>query len=830
VIPKAHPDRGVPPAGSGRWDRLEPGEPPIIPEYRLRLEVDFARLRWNGTVSFDLPDGTRGIALDCDGLEVASVRSGDRPVEFSVDADARKLVLPALTAGPVTVEFSGTASEIALVGLYRSRQGDGYILTSQCEPNGAQRIFPCLDRPDRKSRIALTVSTATHLAVISNSSEEAVREVGGHREWTFAATPLMSPYLFYLGVGTFDCLEDATGRVRLRVYTPPGKGASGQFALESVRRILAAYEEYYGIPYPLPKLDLIAVAESAFGGMENWGAIAFRDTRLLVDDQSSSYDRREVFTTISHEVAHQWFGNLVTMTAWTDIWLSESLASFLETKISEALDPALDSRPDFFLRREGTGAALAGDSLEATHPVRAPVVRPEEISQIFDEISYGKGASLLAMLESYLGDERFRRGLTDYLRQFGYANATTADLWTALSRAADEPVGPLIDPWLDRPGLPSISAHLTDGGLELTQGRFSYHGSPESDPWPIPMEIDVNDRRERILFDARSHSVSVPPGATVHLNVGAVGFYRVQYDRTLRDRLLRALPDRPATDRWTFLEDLGAYLAAGKVDWGTYAGAVRTLGVTSDRLVVELLNGTLGALALFYPDSVPVVDLARWFYGVQFARLGPRRKPGETTSDGVLRERVSSGRVRVDLSFARELSELFVEWGRVEPDLRPAVAIARARTEGAEGYRELRRALEHDQPESDQLVLEQALAWSSVPELVLETLDRASSGAVNRGDVNIVIRNATANPAGRAVLWPWLQSHLPQLEELFRGAGLLSPTLESAIPTLGLGRGDEVREFFRTHSYPEGARGIGKGLERLSILERMAPMFAALRS
>ncbi|MGA8302507.1 MAG: M1 family metallopeptidase [Thermoplasmata archaeon] len=796
----------------------------------MRLEIDFARLRWKGTVSFDLPEDTRSITLDSDKLRIASVRSSDRPVEFSVDAGARKLVVPALTAGPVTVEFSGTASEIALVGLYRSRQGEGYILTSQCEPNGAQRIFPCLDRPDRKSRVELTVSTAAHLAVIANSAEESVREVGGQREWKFAPTPLMSPYLFYLGVGTFDCLEDATGRVRLRVYTPPGKGASGQFALESVRRILAAYEEYYGIPYPLPKLDLIAVAESAFGGMENWGAIAFRDTRLLLDDRSSSYDRRETFTTISHEVAHQWFGNLVTMTAWTDIWLSESLASFLETKISEAVDPDLDSRVDFFLRTEGTGAALEGDSLDATHPVRAPVAHPEEISQIFDEISYGKGASLLAMLESYIGEERFRRGLTDYLRQFGFGNATTADLWTALSRAADEPVGPLIDPWLDRPGLPSISARLTERGLELTQRRFSYHGTPESDPWPIPMEIDVNGRRERIRFDARSDSISVPPGATVHLNAGGVGFYRVLYDRTLRERLLRALPNRPATDRWTFLEDLGAYFASGEVDWGTYADAVRTLGETSDRLVVELLSGTLGALALFYPDAGPVVDLARWFYGVHSTRLGTRRRPGESSSVGVLRERISSGRVRVDPGFARELSELFVGWERVEPDLRPAVAIARARSEGTAGYRELRRALELDQPESDQLVLEQALAWSSAPELVLETLDRASSGAVNRGVVNVVIRNAAANPAGRAVLWPWLQSHLPQLDELFRGAGLLSPTLESAIPILGLGRGDEVPEFFRTHSFPEGDRGIGKGLERLSILERLAPMFATLRS
>lgn len=808
---------------------MDLGEPPVIPEYRLRLDVNFTAETWAGTVTFEPPAGTAAIALDSHGLTIASVRAGSRALPFRLEPAAQQLLLPALLPGPVTIEFSGTVAETVLIGLYRSRQGEGYVLTTQGEPNGTHRIFPCLDRPDRKSRIALTVRTDPDLDVITNTLEESVRDVEGMREWTFAPTPLMSAYLFYLGVGHFDRLEDTSGRVMFRVFTPPGQRTSGQFALESVRRILAAYEQYYGIPYPLPKLDLVAVAESSFGAMENWGAITFRDTRLLVDERSSSFARRDVFETIAHEVAHQWFGNLVTMTAWTDIWLNESLASFLETKISERIDPALDSRSDFFLRVAGTGAALEGDSLDATHPVRAAVVRPEELSEIFDEISYGKGATLIAMIESYLGEERFRRGITEYLHRFQYANATTTDLWDALSRVAGEPVGPIIDPWLDRPGLPSISARSTGSGMELSQRRFSYHRHVDTEPWPIPMVIDVDGRREQLRFDHRTQSVRVPPGATVHVNPGAVGFYRVHYDRILLERLLRALPDRPPADRWTFLEDLGAYLASGEVDWATYAGAVRELGLTSDRLVVELLNGTLGALAIFHPGSGPVQDLARWFYRAQFARLGPARKPGENPSDGVLRERVSFGRVRLDLAFARELSESFPEWERVEPDLRPAVAVARARTEGAVGYRELRRALEQERSESGQLLLERALAWSSDPARVLETLDRARSGAVNRGIIHIVIHNAAANPAGRSVLWPWLTEHLPRLEDLFRGGGLLAVALEAAIPVLGLERGDEVREYFRTHPYPEATRGVAKGLERLSILERQAPMFAALR-
>ncbi|MGI0155704.1 MAG: M1 family metallopeptidase, partial [Thermoplasmata archaeon] len=585
----------------------------------------------------------------------------------------------------------------------------------------------------------------------------------------------------------------------------------------------------YEIPYPLPKLDLVCVAESSFGAMENWGAIAFRDTRLLVGPTSSSFTRRDVFETISHEVAHQWFGNLVTMRAWTDIWLNESLASFLETKISGRVDPALDSRSDFFRRVAGTGAALAGDSLDATHPVRALAARPEELSQIFDEISYGKGASLIAMLESFLGEERFRQGIAEYLRRYRYANATTVDLWDALGRSTGVEVGSLIDPWLDRPGLPSISARTTASGIELSQRRFSYHGDIDSEPWPIPMVIDVDGQPERLRFDTRSRRVSAPSGATVHLNPGAVGFYRVLYDPPLRERLLAALPGRPPADRWTFLEDLGAYLASGAVDWATYAGAVRALGRTSDRLVVELLNGALGALATYFPRSGAVQGLARWFYGVQLSRLGPTGRPGEDPADGVVRERITFGRVRIDPGFARDLSERFPDWHRVEPDLRPAVALARARTEGAVGYRELHRVLEQERVESEQLLFEQALAWSNEPALVLETLDRAAGGAVNRGIVHLVLQNAAANPVGRPVVWPWLTAHVGELAELFRGAGLLSVGLEGVIPTVGRGRAAEVREFFRTHPYPEAARGVAKGLERLEILERQAPTLDALR-
>jgi tricorn protease interacting factor F2/3 len=555
--------------------------------------------------------------------------------------------------------------------------------------------------------------------------------------------------------------------------------------------------------------------------MENWGAISFQANRLLVDPSSSSFGARDTFETIGHEIAHQWFGNLVTMTWWTDVWLNESFASLLETKISEKLDPLLDARADFFLRVAGMAAAIDGDSLRSTHPVRTVVERPEEIGQIFDEISYGKGSSILAMLDAYLGEDRFRAGVTDYLDRFRYGNARTEDLWDSLGRVSGEPVRAIAGPWIDRPGLPVVSARLCDGGLELTQRRFTYFGIEDAQPWPIPMMVDVDGRTERVMLQERSRTVPVPSGATVHLNPGAVGFYRTLYDLALYDRLLERLPTRPAPDRWIVLEDLAAFLVSGDVGWSTYERFAKALGESPDRLVVESLTGTLVPLSLAFPKHPDLSSRARSFLTGQYARLGPVRRDGEPASDRILRERVAFARARVDLEFARELSARFGEWESLDPDLRLATAVGHARAGGAEGYRALRTALDRTPSEADRIRLVRGLGWAADPGQLRETLEFAVAGGVNRSYLTGLILQSSMNPAGRPEVWSWLTQRVETLAEVFRGSGYLPIVLESTTPYLGLGREAEVRSFFDGHSQPEGTRGIAKGLERLEVLERL---------
>jgi tricorn protease interacting factor F2/3 len=806
-------------------------EPPSIPEYRLRLDVDFDRASWTGLLEVPAIHPEGPFDLDCEGLTVTAAKRGSRPVPFELDLAHRRLHFPDTGEGPepLRVEFSGAVQPKGLLGLYRCRHGDGTVLTTQCEPVGARRIFPCLDRPDRKSRVQLTVRTGREFEVISNMATPTPRDVGGLREWTFEATPPMASYLFYLAIGHFDRAEDRVGDITFRVLGPPGCAPDALYALDAATRIVPACAEYYSVPYPLTKLDLVAVSEHAFGAMENWGAISFREVRLLIGPDATSFQRRDVFETVAHEIAHQWFGDLVTMASWDDVWLNESFAAFLETRLSEQLEPTLDARTDSFLRVAGTMAAFEGDSLPSTHPVRAHVERPEEISQVFDEITYGKGAGVLGMTEAYLGAERFRAGVADYLHRFRFGNARTEDLWDSLGRISGEPVAEILGPWIDRPGHPVIRVRTGERELSLRQERFSFLGSSPEAPWRIPMRVEIDGTTSPLIFDTVERTVPTAPGATVLLNPDAVGFYRVRYDAPMYDRLFASLPSRSAEDRWAVVEDLGAFLLAGEIDWPLYERALSVLGRTNDRLVVSSFASTLLSLALLFPDVGMVQSAARTFFAERLEAVGVRAVPGEHPNHGVLRERMSFGRARVDLAFARDLSELFPEWTHLDPNLRLATAVARGRVEGSAGWAELSRALERRPSESESTQLEYGLAWTGDPDRVRATLHLVDTGGVVRSHLGAVLNQVAANPVGRPLLWAWLQDRLPMLAEQFRGSGALAILLDSTVPLLGLGRSEELRGYFRDHPLPEGSRGLTKGLERLEVYERLGVRLRALR-
>jgi tricorn protease interacting factor F2/3 len=796
----------------------------VIPEYRLRLDVDFDGGTWKGSVDFEVSGAGDPLELDAEDLEISSVARNGTIVPVQLDPARHRLSIPLEPPGESTVrvEFSGHVDPQRMVGLYRCGEANARVLTTQCALVSARRVFPCIDRPDTKARIRLSVRAPSELDVVSNGLPERVTVEGNQREWDFAATPPMATYLFYLGLGTFDRVEDRTGRVPVGVLAPRGRGASGRFAAAVGSRILQAYEEYYAIPYPMAKLDLVAVAEQAYGAMENWGAICFRDLRLLIDESSSSSARPDVTETVCHEIAHQWFGNLVTMSWWDELWLNESFATFLEATITERIAPECESLTDFLIRPYGMRGALEADSLSATHPVRARVSTPEEIEQTTDEITYGKGSSVLRMISAYLGEPTFRAGVTDYLNRFRFRNARTEDLWESLGRSSSSDVAAVVGPWIDRPGVPVIRAELDGSNLHLIQRRFGFREPLAEPPWPIPLTFDIDGRTERILFDSRERTIPIPSDATVHLNPGGIGYYRVHYSRELFDRLCASLPRRPAPDRWIVLNDLAAFVVAGITEWAAYERAVRAFGGVTDRLIVEELTDSLTPLARVVPGDSAPARLTRSYLADASGLIGVDRGRSDPEPLRVTREHVLLARAQLDDGFAAALSGRFGDWAHLDPDLRRAVAVAYARTGGESAHREIRRALERATTEGETLRLERALAWSGEPALVASTLDLVTSGKVNRGHIFLVVGDAAENPVGRPLVEPWLESHLPDLARTFRGSGVLSHLLERTLPYAGLGRSDATRAFLRDHPMPDATRGIAKGLERLDLFERLA--------
>jgi tricorn protease interacting factor F2/3 len=806
---------------------------PTVREYDVDLHLEFATGRFRGTVRITLGERVRQCRLNSLDLEVRAV---DPAVRIAVQAKEEEIVvdLPA-ESDAFSLAFSGAVAERALLGLYWSRFGTSRIVACQAAATGTRRIFPCIDRPDRRAVVRMTLTVEDGEEAIFNTPVVTERVAHGLRTFEFAPTPSMATYLVFLAVGRFDWLPVEGRRERVRVAAPLGRGAAGEFALTHAAEILPALEAYYGIPYPLPKLDLVAVPEFAYGAMENWGAISFRDMRLLVEATTNARQKRETLTTIAHEIAHQWFGNLVTMRWWTDIWLNESFATFMEEKILERLYPTLGISDDFLL--DWGSFARLGDSLETTHPIHVPVHHPDEINEIFDEISYGKGASVLRMVEAQLGEEPFRAGVIAYLTKYAYGNAASEDLWSALETSSGMPVTGILSAWVHRPGIPVLHARADGDHLRVHQSRFRLNGRHGEETWPLPLGVYRDGVVERKVFEGPDTVVARHGAKRVHLNPGGLGFYRVRYDAPLLASLLDGFPTLPPIDRWAILTDLYAFVLSGDISLAEYFQFVAACQDSTDYLVVHELANQLASVrpTRIAPIGALLHDTKEFrrdgigFFRAQLDRLGLAAVDGEPDTDGILRERVCLGLLAYDDVLARRLAGHFDEYERLDPNLREPVAYAFGRVHGAQGQAALFERIGRAGSEGDLLKLERGLAGATEPALLRTALAAIGTPRISRAHGRELAYQVALNPHGRDVAWEWLTTRLLDQAASLRGTGLISDMLEHAIPFAALGRGEAVaRAAFEAQPIPEGERGIRKGLEWLRVFEalraRVAPV------
>src|SRR5437870_1442581 len=513
--------------GSNSFTRLRMGETDLqIESYDLFLDVDFRNLRFDGKVKIKLESET-DVKLNSVELEILEVDTNGRPVKHNLEGEDLT-VKTGKFAGELGIKYRGSISD-KLVGLYKAAYDGGYLASTQFEAVSARRLLPCLDHPAYKADFKLTVRTDSDTSVISNMPPASVKVEGPKKTVEFPKTPRMSTYLLYLGIGKFEEVKDRFNGVDYIVATVPGKSSGAKYPLDVARDSVKFFESYFGSKYNLPKLHLIAVPEFAAGAMENWGAITFREIVLLVDKDSSIRIKKQVAEVIAHEISHQWFGDLVTMKWWDDLWLNESFATFMAYKATDSMFPQWTVWQDFV--RGETAGALERDSLVNTHPIEVKVNSPTEIEEIFDDISYGKGASIIRMLEAYAGEDHFMSSVRSYLEKYKFSNAAGEDLWNQIEQASKTRVKSIMNEWIRKPGYPIVSAKLDGKKLKIRQERFLLNGSSEQSTWPIPITLKINGKEQKLLMEGSEESIPVPDGVdSLKLNLEQTGFYRVHYD------------------------------------------------------------------------------------------------------------------------------------------------------------------------------------------------------------------------------------------------------------------------------------------------------------
>ncbi len=782
-------------------------KPPTVrvKTYDLFLDLDFNGLTFKGRALIEI-ESERDVNLSSLGLNILKVTSNGKPFRFE-QKDEDLVIGTGPFSGTLEVEYEGSIPDV-LVGIYRAPYGNTHIITTQFEAAHARRMFPCVDHPAHKAEFKITVRVGRDFDVISNMPVEGVSLDGG-KVVSFKKTPRMSTYLLYLGAGKFEEIRQRFGDIDVIVATMPGNARKGEFALEVASRSIQFYESFFGMSYVLPKLHLIAIPEFSAGAMENWGAITFRELAILVDENTSVRVKKIVAEVVAHEVAHQWFGNLVTMMWWDDIWLNESFATFMSYKAFDALYPQWLPWHDF-LRRE-TSEAFDRDCLKNTHPIEAAISSPSEIEQRFDAVSYGKGASILRMIEAYLGADDFRRGVNDYLTIYKFSNATGEDLWSSLEKSSGKTIKAVMGKWTTKPGYPLVTVSMSGNRLILRQERFLLSGESERDVWPIPITMKLNDETKKLLFDREQAEIEARNLKSLKLNLDQTGFYRVDYGG-LYDYVWKA--ELSPLERWGIVSDSLAFLMAGKMPLGEYLSLVKRCYNEGDYLPALEVSGQLALLNSIIPNRVS--DVSREFHRSQLEVLKGRTDENSSMLRGIVARRLAM----IDDEYARELGHSFYDYEKVQPDMRDAVATAYARAYADfEGILSKYRSSSSDE---ERLKLLNSMMSFNQESLVALSLGLALSGEVKRQDVWTIVLAGTNNRVATEVTWIWIKTNLQMLRKLYEGTGTLSWVFLSVIPILGVGRVEQVEKFFADNRILEADKGIEAGLEKLKIYERLA--------
>jgi aminopeptidase N len=694
-----------------------PGKLPkhILPEdYAIRITPDVKKLTFSGstTIRLNVRQPSRTIVLNAADLAITSATVNGKKLPKSaikLDPQEETLTLTTpneLSAGKHTLalQFTGRINQQGQ-GLYYADYTEQNTTTrkrmlgTQFQATDARRMFPCWDEPAFRSRFQLTAVVPEHWTAVSNMPVEHEKKSARKKEVQFATTPSMPSYLNVLCAGELDHIARESAGVLHRTVATRGKAELGRYALDSAEQVTAYFNDYFGTPYPLPKLDQIAVPGGFGGAMENWGAITYYESRLLFDPERSSLETKQgIYEVIAHEIAHQWFGNLVTMAWWDNLWLNEGFATWMAAKTTAQFNPEWEvwlrhETPRNPTRRSGIAreVAMEGDARSTTDPVQRTINTEAEANTAFDAITYRKGMSLVRMLESFLGEEVFRDGIRTYIQRHKYSNTTTADLWKALSEASGKPVGEIAAAWTEQPGFPLVVVRRSDdGSVTIQQERFTvnFPYAPALQ-WKIPLTYQVAGAEpiSLLLEDEPVQLRDVPAGRALKVNVNGTGYYRVHYDDDLSwPLLIERLPQLSVADRVNLLSDTWALVQANRVPLQRYLELVEQLPTATELAEREQVIHAyrfVDRLLTNEPVREPFRARARNALQPTFTALGWEPRPNESPQHARLRASVIGALAEFGeeevITGCRERFEKFLqEPDSLAPDLRAPMTLARS--------------------------------------------------------------------------------------------------------------------------------------------------------
>jgi puromycin-sensitive aminopeptidase len=811
----------------------------VVPSrYVLTLVPDLATASFTGseTVDVDVLEPVREVVLNAielviDTVEMVSVASGERlAATVSYDAASERATFrfaEELAPGPwqLNASFSGILND-DLHGFYRStyKDDDGneqVIATTQFEATDARRAFPCWDEPDLKATFVVSLVVAEGLVAVSNGSEKSSEPTGdGKVAHHFTETMKMATYLVAFIVGDFEISGpvDAAG-VPLRVLHTPGKAHLADFALEVGAFALDYLATYYDIPYPGDKLDMIAVPDFAWGAMENLGAVTYRETTLLVEQSRATQDEMaRVADVISHELAHMWFGDLVTMKWWNGIWLNEAFATFMELKCVDAFRPDWKRWLSFAHFR---AQSMDVDGLTSTRPVEFEVVSPAEANEMFDTLTYGKGSSVLRMLEQYLGEETFRHGISRYLKEHAYGNTETDDLWAALEAESGEPVGEIMSGWIYQGGYPQLTVTPTEGGFHVEQRQFRFLGGGDAG-WQVPALYRSGSEESRVVV---SDEVFVAAeGKEFLLNSGGDGFYRVNYPAEMLDGLAADLSELAPAERYTLIADTWANVLAGETPAEDFMGLVGALDGESEPDVWGVAIGGLAELGrVISSDDRPGLQrLVRDLVGEQASEMGWVPSDGENDLQRQLRGLLlrTLGNLGDDTATQATARDVF-DQSIADPDSVDAdVAVAATTIVAANGavaefdrFMELRSEAKSPQ---DEVRFLRAAAAVPEKETAVRLVEMILAGEIRSQDANWVLARLLGHRDTGATVWALVKEHWDEV------LASMPPQNRRRMLDLIMYRSEpevaaDIAEWFESHSVGGADKFTAQQLERLQI-------------